>query len=56
MWTHQPVEALLPQLIGHDSLGAAVTAYEQWRADDSADLAELLEAAFGALDLRLPQA
>ncbi|MEW6472195.1 MAG: mycofactocin system transcriptional regulator [Actinomycetota bacterium] len=50
-----PVEALLPQLIGHVSLGAAVTAYEQWLADDSADLAELLRAAFGALDLRLPE-
>jgi mycofactocin system transcriptional regulator len=47
----QPVAALLPQLIGHVSLGAAVTAYEQWLADESADLAGLLTAAFGALDL-----
>jgi mycofactocin system transcriptional regulator len=50
----EPVDALLPQLIGHVSLGAAVTAYEQWLADESADLAPLLVAAFGALDLRLP--
>ena len=51
----QPGEALLPQLIGHVSLGAAVTAYEQWLADESADLPRLLSAAFGALDLNLPQ-
>lgn len=49
----RPVEALLPQLIGHVSLGAAVTAYEQWLADESADLAALLRDAFGALDLHL---
>jgi len=49
----QPVEALLPQLIGHLALGAALTAYEQWLADESADLAPLLKEAFGALDLRL---
>jgi mycofactocin system transcriptional regulator len=45
--------ALLPQLVGHVALGAAVTAYEQWLADESADLAALLKEAFGALDLRL---
>ena len=50
---NQPVDALLPQLTGHVSLGAAVTAYEQWLADESADLADLLTAAFGALGLRL---
>jgi mycofactocin system transcriptional regulator len=48
-----PVDALLPQLVGHVSLGAAVTAYEQWLADEAADLPGLLTAAFGALDLRL---
>lgn len=52
---HQPVDALLPQLIGYVSLGAALTAYEQWLADESADLTELLTAAFAALDLRLPE-
>ncbi|HYH52382.1 MAG TPA: mycofactocin system transcriptional regulator [Acidimicrobiia bacterium] len=50
----QPMGALLPQLIAHVSLGAAVTAYEQWLADESADLAGLLRNAFGALDIRLP--
>jgi len=49
----QPAGALLPQLVGHLALGAAVTAYEQWLADDSADLRRLLKAAFGALDVRL---
>ena len=52
----EPVEALLPRLIGHVSLGAAVTAYEQWLADETADLGALLREAFGALDLRLPGA
>jgi TetR/AcrR family transcriptional regulator, regulator of mycofactocin system len=47
-----PAEALVPQLVGHVSLGAAVAAYEQWLADESADLATLLIAAFGALELR----
>jgi mycofactocin system transcriptional regulator len=49
----QPTDALLPQLIGHLALGAAVTAYEQWLADESADLLSLLTAAFGALDLKI---
>jgi TetR/AcrR family transcriptional regulator, regulator of mycofactocin system len=50
----RPVDALLPQLIGHLALGAAVTAYEQWLADESADLPALLLTAFAALDLHLP--
>jgi mycofactocin system transcriptional regulator len=50
----EPVEALLPQLVGHLALGAAVCAYEQWLADESAELAPLLSAAFGVLDVRLP--
>jgi mycofactocin system transcriptional regulator len=49
----QPAGALLPQLIGHLALGAAVTAYEQWLADESTDLRRLLKAAFGVLDLKL---
>jgi hypothetical protein len=51
----QPVDALLPRLIGHMALGAAVTAYEQWLADRSAALASLLAAAYGAIDVRLPE-
>ena len=50
----EPAETLLPQLIAHVSLGAAVTAYEQWLADDRTHLGQLLRDAFGALDLRLP--
>jgi TetR/AcrR family transcriptional regulator, regulator of mycofactocin system len=49
----RPAAALLPQLVGHVALGVALSAYEQWLADESADLPALLEAAFGALDLRL---
>jgi mycofactocin system transcriptional regulator len=47
-----PVDALPPQLVGHVALGAALTAYEQWLADESADLAELLATAFAALRFR----
>jgi mycofactocin system transcriptional regulator len=50
---HEPVDALLPQLVGYLALGVALTAYEQWLADESADLATLLLTAFAALDLRL---
>jgi mycofactocin system transcriptional regulator len=52
---NQPVDALLPQLVGYLALGAALTAYDQWLADESADLPTLLLTAFAALDLRLPR-
>jgi len=42
----QSADGLLPQLIGHLALGSAVAAYEQWLADDGADLAALLTEAF----------
>jgi TetR/AcrR family transcriptional regulator, regulator of mycofactocin system len=42
----QPVDGLRAQLIGHLSLGSAVTAYERWLADESADLGALLAEAF----------
>lgn len=38
----EDADALLPRLVGHLMLGAAVTAYEQWLADPDADLASLL--------------
>ncbi len=41
----EPVTALFPRLLGHLMLGAAVAAYEQWLADDAADLAALLDQA-----------
>ena len=42
--------ALLPQLIAHCCLAAALTAYEQWLAHPAADLTELLDRALQALD------
>jgi mycofactocin system transcriptional regulator len=47
-----PASDLAPQLVGHVALGAAVAAYEQWLANESADLAPLLIQAFGALRLQ----
>lgn len=42
----EPAESLRPQLAGHLSLAAAVTAYEQWLADETADLPGLLTSTF----------
>jgi mycofactocin system transcriptional regulator len=39
----------LPQLLGHVALGAAVAAYEQWLADERADLESLMATAFAEL-------
>jgi TetR/AcrR family transcriptional regulator, regulator of mycofactocin system len=47
----EPVDALGPQLVGHVALGAAVAAYERWLHDDSADLADLLQRTFGAIEI-----
>lgn len=38
-----------PQLLGHLALAAAVAAYEQWLADEGADLTALLTRAFAVL-------
>jgi mycofactocin system transcriptional regulator len=46
----EPADALLPQLVGHSCLGAAMTAYEQWLAHPDADLQQLLDRALRALD------
>lgn len=46
----QAPSALLPQLVAHLCLGAALTAYEQWLSAPDADLQELLAAALQALD------
>jgi mycofactocin system transcriptional regulator len=48
----QPTDSLLPQLIAHSCLGAALAAYEQWLQDEEADLPPLLDAALRALDGR----
>ena len=42
--TDTGADDLIPRLVGHLMLGAAVTAYEQWLEDPAADLADLLEA------------
>lgn len=41
---------LLPQLVAHCCLGAALTAYEQWLAAPGRELPELLDEALRALD------
>lgn len=46
------VEDLLPQLIAHTCLGAALTAYEQWLRLPGSNLAALLDSALQALDGR----
>jgi mycofactocin system transcriptional regulator len=43
-------ESLLPQLVAHSCLGAALTAYEQWLRTRDSDLIPLLEEALSALD------
>lgn len=44
--------SLLPQLVAHSCLGAALTAYEQWLSRPGTDLPPLLDAALRALDGR----
>ena len=46
----QPADSLLPQLIAHSCLGAAMTAYEQWLASPGSDLERLLDQALRGLD------
>ena len=43
------VDALEAQLVAHQALACAVTAYEQWLARPGTDLAALLDQAFGSL-------
>ena len=44
------VTELLPQLVGHVALGAALAAYEAWLRDEAADLGSLLHGAFSSVD------
>lgn len=46
----RPADDLLPQLVAHLCLGAALSAYEQWLRDPGADLQSLLDQALRALD------
>lgn len=45
-----PADELVPQTIGHASLGVALAAYERWLRGDSGELRELLDVAFSALE------
>ncbi|WP_332880737.1 mycofactocin system transcriptional regulator [Streptomyces sp. NBC_00564] len=47
--TGRPAEALLPRLVGHVVLGAALAAYEEWLDHEGADLSALLETALREL-------
>lgn len=40
---------LVPRTLGHLALGAALSAYEQWLADDDADLIDLLQISLALL-------
>jgi mycofactocin system transcriptional regulator len=44
-----PVEDLVPQLVAHVALGAALAAHERWLADEASDLSALLREAFDRL-------
>lgn len=46
----EPPHALLPQVIAHSCLGAAMAAYEQWLDRPGSELEVLLESSLGALD------
>jgi TetR/AcrR family transcriptional regulator, regulator of mycofactocin system len=47
--TGQPQDALLPRQAGYATLATCIAAYEQWLADQSADLTELLDTAMREL-------
>jgi mycofactocin system transcriptional regulator len=46
---------LLPRLIGHAALAAAVAAYEQWLQDAKSVLTDVLDRSLGALQIRVRQ-
>lgn len=46
----QAPDALLPQLVAHSCLAAALTAYELWLSSPDRDLSQLLDDALRALD------
>jgi mycofactocin system transcriptional regulator len=45
-----PADALLPRLVAHLCLGAALSAYEQWLREPGTDLGQLLDRCLRALD------
>jgi len=46
----QPPTALLPRTLGHVCLGAALSAYEQWLAQEDAELRDLLQQALAGVE------
>ncbi|MCW0215897.1 MAG: mycofactocin system transcriptional regulator [Pseudonocardia sp.] len=48
-----PDTALVPQTVGHASLGVALAAYEHWLLVDGTDLRDLLDEVFRALEAGL---
>lgn len=45
-----PGDDLLPQTVGHASLGVALAAYERWLGHDDGELRDLLDTVFRALE------
>jgi mycofactocin system transcriptional regulator len=45
-----PADGLVPQTIGHASLGVALAAYERWLREDTGELRDLLDSVFRALE------
>lgn len=45
-----PPDGLVPQTIGHASLGVALAAYERWLADEGGELHDLLDTVFRSLE------
>ncbi|WP_433278094.1 mycofactocin system transcriptional regulator [Pseudonocardia xinjiangensis] len=43
-------DELVPQTVGHASLGVALAAYEHWLTEDNGELLELLDVVFRALE------
>ena len=45
-----PADGLVPQTIGHASLGVALAAYERWLGDEGGELRDLLDTVFRSLE------
>lgn len=43
-------DSLLPQTVGHASLGVVLAAYERWLDEDGGELRELLDTVYRALE------
>jgi mycofactocin system transcriptional regulator len=45
----EPADALVPQTVGHASLGIALAAYERWLSEEGRELRDLLDEVFRSL-------